>query len=155
MKDSTHQLPLLPGSAFSLSQAEEYLRDSVIPLRLACNDRGGFPLVAAHWYYYDQGSLWCVLHGESRVAQRLAEDGRCAFEIAGDKPPYLGVRGQGNAALLEGQAGPVLEKLLDRYLGRRDTRLGQWLLGRKDQELVLRIQPRWITTWDYRQRMAG
>ncbi|TWO81966.1 hypothetical protein CBW56_00535 [Denitratisoma oestradiolicum] len=89
------------------------------------------------------------------MAQRLAEDGRCAFEIAGDKPPYLGVRGQGDAALLEGQAGPLLEKLLDRYLGRRDTRLGQWLLGRKDQELVLRIQPRWVTTWDYRQRMAG
>lgn len=147
-------LPLLSSSAFSEDQTVAYLRDSVIPLRLACNDREGFPLVASHWYLYDQGYLWCALHAEARMARRLGEDGRCAFELAGDNPPYLGVRGQGDAVLIEGQAGPLLEQLLDRYLGRRDTRLGRWLLGRVDQELVLRIQPRWITTWDYRQRMA-
>ncbi len=50
-------------------------------------------------------------------------------------------------------AGVVLDSLIRRYLGGTDSSLAQWLLGRIDEEVVLRIRPSWITSWDFSARM--
>jgi hypothetical protein len=42
-----------------------------------------------------------------------------------------------------------------RYLGKRESRLAQWLLGRADEEYVVRIAPSWITSWDFSERMES
>jgi hypothetical protein len=47
----------------------------------------------------------------------------------------------------------VLERLLDRYLGSRDSQLGRFLLGRADEELVVRLRPSLVASWDYAERM--
>jgi hypothetical protein len=142
-----------PGSAWTGPVIEQFLAGTVIPIRLACNSFGGAPLVMSLWYLYRDGALWCATQQDARLVARLREDPAVGFEVAGDAPPYHGVRGQGRAELFT-QHGPVtLEQLIDRYLGRRDSRLAKWLLARLDSEVAIRIVPDWVTAWDYRRRM--
>jgi hypothetical protein len=50
-------------------------------------------------------------------------------------------------------AADLLERLLHRYLGSTDSSLGRFLLGRAEEELVVRLTPSWIDSWDYSRRM--
>ena len=50
-------------------------------------------------------------------------------------------------------ASALLERLLDRYLGSSDPRLGRFLFTRADEELVVRLRPSRIASWDYSRRM--
>lgn len=85
----------------------------------------------------------------------LADDSRCAFEIAGEKPPYRGVRGQGEATLHPERGAKILATLLDRYEISRKGRLGAWLMSRSADEVAIRIDPTWIGSWDFTERMGG
>ena len=35
-----------------------------------------------------------------------------------------------------------------------DSQLATWLLGRIDQEQVVCLTPRWVSGWDYSERMS-
>ncbi len=146
--------PIRANSAFSVEQLESYLRDTVIPLRLACNGGNGFPLVASHWFEYRDGVLLLAIHQGSRVASLLGQNSLCGFEIAADTMPYRGVRGQGSAVLTRQGAAEQLERLIRRYLGDTDSRLARWLLGRAHEEYLVRITPSWLTSWDFSERMG-
>ncbi len=54
---------------------EEFLGESVIPVRLATNGRGA-PLVQSLWYVYDDAALWCCTQSDSVAAIRLGRDPR-------------------------------------------------------------------------------
>lgn len=43
---------------------------------------------------------------------------------------------------------------MDRYLGTRDSGFARWLLARQDREVAIRIEPDWLTSWDYGERMS-
>jgi hypothetical protein len=58
------------------------------------------------------------------------------------------------ATLHDERGGEILERLIDRYVGDRTTRLAKFLLGRVDGETALRIEPRSLVSWDYRDRMG-
>jgi hypothetical protein len=149
----------LAGAAASGPWAAErvdaFLGASVLPLRLACASREGGPLVASLWYVWDGDALWCATRATSRVAQVLWEEPRCGFEVAGDAPPYRGVRGQGRAVLLPEHGDRVLRRLVHRYLGGEEAPLARWLLGRGGVEVAIRIAPRRFASWDYAARMGG
>lgn len=134
-------------------QIDEFLRESVFPLRLATTGADGFPRVVAVWFYYQQGKFFCVSHRDSQLVALLRANSKVGFEVSPNQPPYCGVRGQGIVTMLEDGAGDVLEQLLQRYLGAADSSLGKWLLSRKDDELIVCIEPQRIFTWDYRKRM--
>jgi nitroimidazol reductase NimA-like FMN-containing flavoprotein (pyridoxamine 5'-phosphate oxidase superfamily) len=140
---------------WSRAQVEDYLASSVYPLRLACTGSDGFPRVVSVWYRYDDGYLNCVSHRGSQLIALLRDSERVGFEVAPNEPPYHGVRGQGLASLSEEGAGEVLEHLLTRYLGGSDSSLGSWLLSRREEEVLIRILPRRLFSWDYRERMQG
>lgn len=148
-------LPLKPDSAFSSVQMAEFLSSAKVPIRLACNGSNGFPLVASHWYQYQDGLLYLAIHSKSHVAALLHKNPNCGFEIAADTAPYRGVRGQGTASLGREGAGAQLEGLLLRYLGSTDSKLARWLLSRASEEYLVCITPTWITSWDYSERMES
>jgi hypothetical protein len=75
------------------------------------------------------------------------------FEVAADTPPYRGVRGTGVAHLINHDVESTLRRLIKRYQGDERTELSDWLLGRVDSEVAVRIEPRTIATWDYASRM--
>jgi hypothetical protein len=147
--------PIRSGSAWSAPQIEQYLRETCIPVRLAFLATDGAPLLCSLWYLYDSGFIWCATQRGARLTALLARDGRCAFEVAGDDPPYRGVRGQGEASLCVAEGPDVLLRLIDRYLHRRDSGFARWLVARSDQEVAIRIRPRWLTSWDFGARMSS
>lgn len=134
-------------------QVRDFLAEARIPMRLAANTGSGFPVIVSLWFLPEGDELLAAVHRQARIAQRLRDDPRCAFEIAPNEPPYRGVRGQATARLESEGAGALLERLLDRYLGSRDSRLGRFLLGRADEELVVRLRPSLLASWDYAERM--
>lgn len=147
---------ILDSSTWNRQEIDDFLEQTVIPIRLAVID-DEFPLVVSIWYQWDAGDgvLLCASHRDTKLIREIEETPRCAFEIAGDNPPYKGVRGQGRVLLERAHAGDVLGSLIDRYLGDRNHSLAKWLLGRVDEEYVIRIEPTWLTSWDYSARMKA
>ena len=140
---------------YSLVEAERYLRDTVVPLRLACTTSTGWPLVLSLWYLYRDGALWCATSPRALILRHLEHDGRCGFEVAPNEPPYRGVRGQAQAALIRGAGGGLLEQLIQRYLGTTDSPLARQLLSRAAEEVAIRLTPTRLSSWDYRRRMTS
>lgn len=132
---------------------EEFLVRTAIPVRLATNGSSG-PLVQSLWFISRGQDLWCCTQRTSVLTRRLERDNRVGFEVAGDEPPYRGVRGTGIAQLVEEGVEETLRALIDRYQGPQRTSLSEWLLGRIDNEIAIRIQPRTMSSWDYTPRMT-
>ncbi len=145
--------PIHRSGPWSEARVREFLTKTRIPMRLAANTDSGFPVVLSLWFLLDGDELLAAVHQDARIAKRLKADPRCAFEIAPNEPPYRGVRGQATASLEQEGAGALLERLLDRYLGSTDSSLGRFLLARADEELVVRLRPMRIASWDYSRRM--
>ncbi|MFK7895155.1 MAG: pyridoxamine 5'-phosphate oxidase family protein [Myxococcota bacterium] len=125
-----------------------------MPLRLATGTESSFPILCSLWFMYDAGRLICATQADAKVARALESDARCAFEISTNEMPYFGFRGRGSASLSRDGAEDALERLIDRYLGRRDSGLAKWLLSRANNEVQISIEIDWATSWDYSQRMS-
>lgn len=140
-------------SAWDAQQLGEFLRTTLIPISLACNDKSGAPLICSLWYLYDGQSLWCATQRSASIIKFLELEPRCAFEVAPESMPYRGVRGQGQALVVADEGPEVLLRLIDRYVGTRDSDFAKWLIKRADQEVAIKIQPDWLTSWDFGDRM--
>jgi hypothetical protein len=140
-------------SDWDLAQIEQFFDASVIPIRLACNNPAGKPLVCALWFVYADGALWCATKASASVARYLANKPECGFEVACESMPYKGVRGQGSVTLLPEEGLPVLLRLIDRYLGTRESGFAHWLIANATDEVAIRIEPDWLTAWDFSDRM--
>lgn len=146
--------PVTTTGPWDSTRIEKHLSESTIPLRLACSSRSGWPLVLSLWYVHLDGRVWCASQKNSTVVSVLERDPRCAFEVAGDRPPYRGVRGQGRATLDGARGGEVLRILLDRYDVSAEGELGRWLLSRVETEVAIGIEPAWLGSWDFTRRMS-
>jgi hypothetical protein len=146
--------PRLAGP-WSEADVRRHLETSEIPLRLACATPSGHPLVLSLWYLWRDGALWCATPSDAALVRHLRRDPRCGFEVAGERPPYCGVRGRGPAAIEPARGEEVLRSLLRRYQGGEDGRLARWLLSRVGREVAIRIQPERMVSWDYRERMRA
>lgn len=140
---------------WTVDRVEEYFRTAVVPVRLACLGATGWPMVLSLWYVYRDGVIWCATQPTADVTRCVERDGRCAFEIGPNRPPYRGVRGRGRAVVDRQHGREILRELLDRYLGSQDSSLARWLLGRAEQEVAIGIADLRVSSWDYTKRMAG
>ena len=140
-------------SVWDERQISEFLGSTVIPVRLACIDRDGEPLVCSLWYVYLEGALWCATQQSAHVISLLEADPRCGFEVAPEAMPYRGVRGQGRVSLSVAQGPGMLLQLIDRYLVNRDSNFASWLIARSADEVAIRIEADWVTSWDFSKRM--
>lgn len=148
-------LPVTTTGPWDSTQIEKHLCESTIPLRLACSGQAGWPLIVSLWYVHLDGWLWCACQEDSTVVSLLEQDPRCAFEVAGDQPPYRGVRGRGRASLDRTRGGEILRALLARYDVSPQSELGRWLLSRADTEVAIGIEPTWLGSWDFTSRMRN
>lgn len=140
-------------SAWNLAELEEFLDDAVIPLRLGLASPDA-PLIVPLWYSYHDGILWCATHQDAYVVQAVAEQPVCAIDISTNDLPYRGVRGAGHVRVMPERGSEWIEVLVQRYLGGTDSKLARWLLGRREEEVALRIEPLWLTAWDFSSRMS-
>lgn len=138
---------------WQIGKIEDYLRESIYPMRLSCITSNGFPLIVSLWFLYREGTLWCAVQKDCALARILERDGRCGFEVSPNETPYLGVRGQGRAELVPEEGADKLRDLIDRYLDENNKELAEWLLERSEDETAIRIIPDWFYSWDYSGRM--
>lgn len=141
------------GSAWDAATIAAFLDTTVIPIRLGCSDTQGVPLICSLWYVYDDGALWCATQQSASVVKLLEREPRCAFEVAPESMPYRGVRGQGTAELRAADGEAMLLRLLDRYVGTRESDFAKWLIKRAANEVAIRITPTWLNAWDFSARM--
>ena len=140
---------------WSEADIDRYLTSAVIPMRLSALGGSGWPVVLSLWFRWRDGALWCASNPQSRIVAMLAQENRCGFEIAGDTPPYRGVRGQGKATLDRDDGVVELRALIERYLGPEETSFSRWLMARSAGEVAIRIEPVRLMSWDYTARMNG
>ena len=136
------------------SQIAEFLGTARYPLRLATVAKDGFPRVVSVWYLADALQIFCVSHQDSHLVKLLSANDRVGFEVAPNEPPYHGVRGQGRAALSPLGENDTLDRLVERYLGGAESSVANWLLSRKDEEVLITLSPTRLFSWDYRERMS-
>ncbi len=141
-------------SAWNAQQIGAFLDDAQIPLRLSCIDADGFPAICSLWFMHVEGALLLATHQSAYVVRLLEQNPRVAFEVAVNDYPYRGVRGKATALLEREGAAEVLPRLIEKYLGDSNKQLASWLLGRVDEEYVIRLEPTLITAWDYGARMT-
>ena len=137
----------------TLDAAQEFLNEVRIPIRLACTTKTGWPIVVSLWFLHQDGFLYCATQKSAKLIKYLQNNDRCAFEIAEDRPPYCGIRGQAIAKIDEGRGVEILERLIDRYLGDTKNDLAKKLLANSNSEVAIVLEPVRIYTWDFSNRM--
>ena len=130
-----------------------FLDHEAVPIRLAAVAPSGWPVILSLWFVRDGDSLVCATQRSASIVATLAAEGRCAFEVSVNDPPYRGVRGRATVSLEPDADLSILQRLIERYLGSADGTFATWLLGRETPEVAIRLTPTEIASWDYRRRM--
>ncbi len=139
----------------TLNDMNEFLEKIHIPIRIACNTTTGWPVVVSLWFLHEDGILFCATQRKAKIVEYLKNEPRCGFEIAEDRPPYCGIRGQAIARFDKSLGLEILEKLLLRYLGNKDNDLAKKLLAKSESEVAILLEPQQIFTWDFTKRMKN
>jgi nitroimidazol reductase NimA-like FMN-containing flavoprotein (pyridoxamine 5'-phosphate oxidase superfamily) len=138
---------------WSWSEAESFLAETVVPIRLSCRTPAGGLWMLSLWYLPREESLWCATSADADVVEYLRADGDVAFEVSTNDPPYRGVRGAGTATIEPDEGKELLHALFERYLGGTDNSLADRLLDEDREEVRIRIDPERCYTWDFSDRM--
>ncbi len=138
---------------WSREQIDAHLAATLVPLRLAYASPSGHPQLLSLWFVWHEDAIWCATSSSALLVKRLELDPRCGFEVAPDAPPYHGVRGRGVASLDSARGAEILELLIDRYLGTRESPFARWLIARSATEVAIRVAPSSLSSWDFAARM--
>ena len=139
----------------SLIQSKNYEEffQVVTPLRFSCMTPSGFPSIISLWYLHKDGKIYCATQKNAKVISYIKNNNKCAFEITTGHFPYKGIRGHGKVKIREDIAGEILDALIDRFIGNRESFLSRYLIKRKENEVALEITPSKLFPWDYSNRM--
>ena len=129
------------------------IQDSKIPIRLALIKPNGTPSIVSLWYVQIDDKIYCATQKSAKIVSYLEKNPLCGFEIAGDKPPYKGTRGEGKVRILEEKGEKILEILIAKYLGEKESVLSKFLKNNSKKEVAIEICPQKIFTYDYSKRM--
>jgi len=127
--------------------------DSKIPIRLACIKPNGVPSIVSLWYIQIDGKIYCATQKSAKIVSYFQKNPLCGFEIAGDKPPYKGTRGEGTVEILDEKGQEILAILIQKYLGDKESMLSSFLKNNSKTEVAIEISPQKIFNYDYSKRM--
>ena len=129
------------------------ISDTKIPIRLAYTNNDGIPSVLSLWFVQIDEKIYCATQKSAKIVQYLKKNPVCGFEIAADKPPYKGVRGNGSAKIIDNMGKDVLEILMKKYLGEKESGLSKFLKKNSHNEIAIEITPQNLFYYDYSARM--
>ena len=132
---------------------DQMISDTKIPIRLAYTNNDGIPSVLSLWFVQIDEKIYCATQKSAKIVQYLKKNPVCGFEIAADKPPYKGVRGNGSAKIIDNMGKDVLEILMKKYLGEKESGLSKFLKKNSHNEIAIEITPQNLFYYDYSARM--
>lgn len=136
-----------------LDSAElDLLPDSKIPIRIAFIKSNGVPSVISLWFEQIDGKIYCATQKSAKIVSYLKNNPACGFEIATDKPPYKGIRGEGIVKITD-NGNEILDILINKYLGDKESTLSKYLKTNSNTEVTIEITPQKIFNYDYSKRM--
>ena len=138
-----------------LEKLDTVISDTKIPIRLASIKPNGTPSVVSLWYAFFDGKIYCATQKTAKIVSYFKQNPLCGFEIAGDKPPYKGIRGEGTVKIIPDKGQDILDVLIAKYLGKKESRLSQFLKQNSDGEVAIEITLKKIHNYDYSTRMKG
>lgn len=130
-----------------------FLQEATIPIRIATRRSDGSLWPVTVWYRYRDGHFESATHASADLVGLLKRNPTVGFDVSTNQVPYSGIRGTGTASVTPDEDRAVLRDLTERYLGGTDSMLAQRLLGDDREEVVIRIDPDEIYSWDYSERM--
>jgi nitroimidazol reductase NimA-like FMN-containing flavoprotein (pyridoxamine 5'-phosphate oxidase superfamily) len=144
------------GSAYSMTEEEvDKFLENKLNLQLATIDELGDPGIQPVWFEYDKDkkSLFIMTPKTSKKAQNIRTKSKIYFSIDDENFPYKGVKGKGEAIVLEDEQKIMLlvEKINMKYLGTLDHPIAKMLIDntRNGIETVFEITPKFFSTWDF------
>jgi len=138
-------------------EAEKFL-ESKLTLQLATTDEKGEPNIQPVWFYYDkdEGKLLIITSKVAKKTQNLRNRPTIYFSIDDANPPYKGVKGKGNATIVEdpNRIVPQAEKISIKYLGTLDHPAAKEMADRSKngEGILVEISPKFFSTWDFGKR---
>ena len=147
--NATHGIP-----GMTRGEAERFL-ESKLNLQIATIDEQGEPNIHPVWFYYDkdQGKLLILTSKLAKKTQNLRNRPTIYFSIDDEKPPYKGVKGKGNATIVEdpNRIVPQADKISMKYLGTLDHPAAKEMADRskKGEGVLVEISPKFFSTWDF------
>jgi nitroimidazol reductase NimA-like FMN-containing flavoprotein (pyridoxamine 5'-phosphate oxidase superfamily) len=142
---------------WSADETATFLRESTVPVRLACRTPADRLWMLSLWYEWVEGDdgpeLCCATSASADVVGFLRANDDVAFEVSTNDPPYRGVRGRGTATIEPDEEKTLLRTLLERYLGGTENELATFLLDADREEVRIRVTPARLHSWDYTDRM--
>ena len=133
----------------------DFLTRACVPIRLACVTIGDWPITISLWYAYMEEKFFCATQKNAAILKYLSNNSKCGFEVAGDLPPYRGVRGWGYAKLNEARGSEILHILIKKYLKDEKSQFVEFLLRRAENEIAIEIKALSVFHYDYSNRMNG
>lgn len=131
----------------------KFISDTKIPIRVAFIKPKGTPSVISLWFEQINGKIYCATQKSAKIISYLQKNPVCGFEIAADKPPYKGIRGEGTVKILNDKGIDILEILIGKYLGEKESTLSKYLKANLNTEVAIEITPQKIYSYDYSKRM--
>jgi len=132
---------------------DDMISDTKIPIRIAYLNSNGVPGIISLWYVQINDKIYCATKKTAKITSYLEKNPLCGFEIAADKLPYKGIRGNGIAKILPNKGKEILDVLIDKYLGDTTSTLSNFLKTHSKNEAAIEITPQKISNYDYSQRM--
>ena len=136
-----------------MGQVNKFIPDIKIPIRVGFIKSNNVPAIISLWYVCNDDKIYCAVQKTAKIVAYLQKNPICGFEIAADKPPYKGIRGEGTVQILNETGAYVLDLLIDKYLGEKESTLSKFLKNNSKTEIALQITPQKIFNYDYSERM--
>lgn len=138
---------------WSEDEVASFLQEVRIPIRIATrrSDDSLWPVTV--WYRYRNGVFESATQAAADLVHILENDPVVGIDVSTNEAPYSGIRGTGTAVLSRDGGEEVLRDLVQRYLGGTDSSLARRLLSGDREEVLIRIDPDEIYSWDYTDRM--
>jgi general stress protein 26 len=146
-----------PGFGAPLTELEikDFLTTKVLMLYLGTVDEKGHANIHPVAYYYNPSNnkFHILTEKKSKKVHNLKRNEMIYFSVDDPSPPHKGVRGKGTVIISEDLEFniSIMEKIIPRYGGKLEDPTSKALLEelKKGEAVVLEIDPKYYSTWDY------
>ena len=155
--DEMKIIQAIPGMPSNVTEAEAIaFLGRKLNMQLASLDAQGHPAIHPVWFFYDTASA-SLYTGTNRMSRKVDNirhsPDKIYFSIDDENFPYKGVKGKGNARILEDTKKnlEIMEKINMKYLGTLEHPLAKTLMDntRSGTEVVIQISPKFLSAWDF------